>query len=280
MADKSSQLVLNALTRAAAAASGLPWHGNKAAPGLFPSNALGKQAAQRCRDEGHLCSLSPPVPSDAGSSAGPTLAVKVRPVLELCTITDKGLAYLLSQVSPRQVLEDMVRVLEQREGLVGQLVTLAQQARATFEGLKANVEKVLQQVRTNERPTAPVGGNGELKSLFHDFLQGPNGTYAGPPAPTPPADAPTKVEAALLAHLAHWASAAHVEDCPLPELYRQAQAVCPSASIGEFHDALRRMHDAETIYLHPWGGPLYDMPEPLYALVIGHGVTYYASLRS
>ena len=53
----------------------------------------------------------------------------------------------------------------------------------------------------------------------------------------------------------------------------------PGVTIGEFQDALRRLHDLGKIYLHPWTGPLYDIPEPSYALLVGHEIAYYASIR-
>jgi hypothetical protein len=42
---------------------------------------------------------------------------------------------------------------------------------------------------------------------------------------------------------------------------------------------LRLLYDAGRIYLHPWTGPLYAVPEPTFALLVGHNVAYYASLR-
>ena len=44
-------------------------------------------------------------------------------------------------------------------------------------------------------------------------------------------------------------------------------------------DGLRKLHQQEQIYLHPWTGPLYDLPEPALALLVGHEVAYYASRR-
>ena len=32
-------------------------------------------------------------------------------------------------------------------------------------------------------------------------------------------------------------------------------------------------------HLHPWTGPLYALPEPAFALLVGHEVAYYASIR-
>ena len=39
------------------------------------------------------------------------------------------------------------------------------------------------------------------------------------------------------------------------------------------------LHETSQVYLHPWTGPLYDIPEPPYALLVGHEVAYYASVR-
>ena len=66
----------------------------------------------------------------------------------------------------------------------------------------------------------------------------------------------------------------------MPELYRAASRDVAELTIGQFHDALRHLHAADAIYLHPWTGPLYDVPEPPYALLVGHEVAYYASRRA
>lgn len=69
-------------------------------------------------------------------------------------------------------------------------------------------------------------------------------------------------------------------DCPLPELFQRLARSQPALTIGAFHDGLRQLHHQERIYLHPWTGPLYTLPEPALALLIGHEVAYYASRRS
>jgi hypothetical protein len=244
VADKSSQLVLGALTRAAADALGVPLHGTKAAPGLFPATALGKQAAQRCCAEGYLAAVDPG-PAPAGRAAAPRL-----------TLTDKGRAYLLGQVSPRQVLEDFVRVLEAREAQAAGLLDAARQMQAHLEALRSAVGPVLAACRPAEAPPAPGGLNGLYQAFCHDRPAEPAGR--------------------ITAHLQAWAASNPLEDCPLPELYRAAAP----ASIGAFHDALRRLASAALVHLHPWTGPLYAIPEPAYALLVGHEVAYYASLRT
>jgi hypothetical protein len=68
-------------------------------------------------------------------------------------------------------------------------------------------------------------------------------------------------------------------DCPLPELFREVLAIAPTITVGQFHDGLRTLLEREQIYLHPWSGPLYGLPEPTLALLVGHEVAYYASVR-
>jgi hypothetical protein len=163
VADKSTQLVLTALTRAAAEGAAVPLHGSKTAPGLFPTTTQGKQAAQRCCDEGYLCAVEQG--PDASGTATPTRTKTTAP---LCSITDKGLSYLLGQVSPRQVLEDFVRVLESREAAVAGLLGLARQMQGSLEGLRSSVAPVLEAAKRLEVPARPAA-NGELNGLFHDF---------------------------------------------------------------------------------------------------------------
>jgi hypothetical protein len=268
VADKSSQIVLAALSQAAAHADGLPLHGSKAHPGLFPATALGKQAAQRCRDEGFLHPLAEGAPADSPPAGK-------KPGQEPWTLTDKGMAYLLNQVSPRHVLEDFVRALETRRAPISDLLVAARTMQATLESLKSNAEKVLHLFPTTGANGSPAGGS--LNALFTQFLK--ETRQATPADPAPSAEAPPPC-GDLLEPLARWQSTSGAaEDCPLPELFRQVQANTPSLSIGVFHDELRRLHDAGRIYLHPWTGPLYELPEPPYALLVGHEIAYYASLR-
>jgi hypothetical protein len=84
---------------------------------------------------------------------------------------------------------------------------------------------------------------------------------------------------ALEKFLENWQAANALEDCPLPELYRSARQAYPTLTIGQFHDSLRCLHQREQIFLHPWTGPLYEIPEPTVALLVGHEIAYYASTR-
>ena len=231
MADKLSQQITDALSRAAADPGGQPLFAGKAEAGLFPAAA--KAAAQKCLADGLLAVVRA---DDKGRTAR-----------ELYGLTDAGWDHLLAAVNPKQVLEDFVRVLEARQGEVGELLASTRRMADGLHGLREAVARVLPQV-THSRIAAPA-----------DRLPPPLGE-------------------SIRAGLAGWAgSAAAGEDCPLPDLYRR---LADAPSIGAFHDGLRELHAAGAVYLHPWTGPLYALPEPAYALLVGHGVAYYASLRS
>ena len=111
-----------------------------------------------------------------------------------------------------------------------------------------------------------------------------NGTHAmtatlcRPAAPA--VDTLDDLAGAVLAHLADWAaSAGAAQDCPLPDLYKSLSVREVPPTIGAFHDCLRALHAGRQVYLHPWTGPLYALPEPSCALLVGHEVAYYASAR-
>jgi hypothetical protein len=241
LADKSTSLILEALSRAVADPGGMPLHGNKKAPGLFAATATARQLAQRCKEEGLLRVV-------LGDGRGKNVG-------ERCALTEKGIDFLLSQLSPKQVLEDLVRTLQEQQTQVGELVATARQWQAGLEALTTYVEKVL---RESQRPKLANGTAGM------PALSG-NGSEAW--------------LAMVNTVLSQWHDIAAGTDCPLPELFRKARDANAPLTIGHFHDGLRQLHEQERIYLHPWTGPLYEIPEPAYALLLGHEVVYYASTR-
>jgi hypothetical protein len=179
MADKSLQLIIDALGRAASQPLGLPLIGGRNRAGLFSSSAIGKSAAKLAKDAGYLRVVR--------------TETNGRRASEVCAITEKGLAHLRCQAAAS------------------------------------------------------------------------NCSAAWKPC--------------ILSYLARWKASGALEDCPIPELYRQAVQFAHVLSVGQFHDGLRSLHEQEQIYLHPWTGPLYDLPEPQFALLVGHEVAYYVSLR-
>ena len=260
MADKITQQITDALTRAAAHPDGLPLYGGRSEAGLFPSTA--KPAAQKCLAE-ELVN---------------TIGTDPKGKRDLFALTDAGWEYLLAQVNPKQVLEDFVRVLEERQGEVGELLDTARRMADSLQGLKEAVARVLPTVSvTRIRQSVPISPRAEAEMLA------PSGGGEGSSrlnGTTALLDTPPRVDLApiILARLTDWLGAAG-EDCPLPELYRSLSLLDAPPSIGEFHDCLRKLHSDGTLYLHPWTGPLYALPEPAYALLAGHNIAYYASAR-
>jgi hypothetical protein len=59
-------------------------------------------------------------------------------------------------------------------------------------------------------------------------------------------------------------------DCPLPELFHAVRVKCPSLTLPEFHDGLRRLHDVRAVRLSPTD----EMSEPEYALPLGEQLVY------
>ncbi|HLW65838.1 MAG TPA: hypothetical protein VKS79_11000 [Gemmataceae bacterium] len=240
MASKSTRLMFDALARAVAEPAGLPLFNVKSASGLFPPSAAARQIAQRCKDEGLLRVLA--------------LETGGKQPREICAITDKGREWLLSQASPRQVLEDFVRVLEDRQKQIAELQTATRNLAASVESLQSTVQQI-------------------LPATIEAHHNGPNTSLAC----TATSAAGWTIEVSPM--LEQW-HANNAGDCPLPELYRNIKGARSDLSIGNFHDGLRLLHEQHQVYLHPWTGPLYQLPEPPYALLIGHFVAYYASLRN
>jgi hypothetical protein len=243
LADKSSRLIRDALSRAAAEPEGLALVAGKSATGLFPATSAARAAAERCKDEGYLRVVRK--------------EAKGKLISEICVLTDKGRQFLGRESNPREVLEDFVRVLEGRQADVGAVADSVRKMQQGLQGILAAVAQVLPRLAES-----PAERNGSV--------------HRNDQVAATPVDA---LAAEVKARLAEWHAAAGAsEDCPLPELYRRLEAA-GAPSIGQYHDCLRQLHDERLIYLHPWTGPLYALPEPAFALLVGHEIAYYASIR-
>jgi len=78
--------------------------------------------------------------------------------------------------------------------------------------------------------------------------------------------------------LKEWSDTGRAGDCQLYHLYQQLSCRCPEITPGTFHDALRDLRQKKLIELHPWTGPLYEIPKPELAMMAGHEIACYASL--
>lgn len=242
MADRPSQTILDALGRASLEPHGIPLLASRGEGGLFAATTANRALADRCREEGWLRLVRS--------------ETRGRVTSDICQITEKGMQHLVRETSPRHLLEDFLRVLESRQDEIDSLAGTLVRMQESLGGMRSVLAQVLPRLGS---PSAAPGPDGR---------------------PTPAARSRTDtLVAAVKSQLAEWhASAGASEDCPLPELYRRVGAVS-SPSVGEFHDILRLLHGDRQLWLHPWTGPLYELPEPALALLVGHEIAWYASLR-
>jgi hypothetical protein len=263
VADKLTRQITDALAKAAAHPDGLALYATKADPGLFPNTAAAKPAAQKCVAD-RLIHVA-------------RTETRGKAPRDLYALTEKGWDFLLAQVNPKQVLEDFVRVLEERRGEVGELLDTARRMAESLQGLRDAVSRVLPVV-SESRVKLPGESRSSGRGCAVAIAQ-TNGNCEPVPTAVAVLDAEPAADLApaLLARLADWSGPT---DCTLPELYRSLSLLDPAPTIGQFHDCLRRLRDEGAVALHSWTGPLYAMPEPACALLVGHGIAYYASLRS
>jgi hypothetical protein len=236
VADKSTQQLVEALTKAAADPGGMPLYGNKKTPGLFAGSTAARKLAERARNDGYLEVVQ-----------SRTIAKKTQ---EFCVLTDKGLAFLVGHASPREILDRLLLVLQSREAQIDELVRTARHWQQGLESLRTLIRTL----------SVKVSSNGFTNGT------GANGTAHAKPV------LPDEIVAAVR----EWQNAA-AADCPLPELCKRLQDKRAGLTIGVFHDALRQLYEERRLYLHPWTGPLYEIPEPAFALLAGHEIAYYAS---
>ncbi len=174
--------------------------------------------------------------------------IKGKTSSEICVITDRGLDLLTEQVDPFILLERLQHDLE----------TQGRSWRAALENLQHGKDRLTLLQQAVERVLERCPGHSNSGSAVDGF----------------------RLEPKILAKLRTWQREGTLGDFPLPDLFQSVADDVPTMKLGEFHDTLRRLHEDKSIYLHPWTGPLYQLPEPAFALLVGHEIAYYASLRS
>jgi DNA-binding MarR family transcriptional regulator len=155
-----------------------------------------------------------------------------------CTVTASGRAYLFELENPRLLLEDLLRATESEADTLLELRAACARQLELLERRTANIRSTLER------------------------LDGCCPTVAA------------AIEHALEAHL----RCASPGATSLADLFHSLTAEIGTVTIGQFHDCLRSLHRAGRIRLAPWTGPLYQLQEPQFGLLIGHEVLYYVDL--
>jgi hypothetical protein len=86
------------------------------------------------------------------------------------------------------------------------------------------------------------------------------------------------VEKHIFLVLKEWSDEGRIGDCQLNYIYQKTLSLCPGITPGAFHDGLRGLSQKKLVELHPWTGPLYEIPQPELAMMSGHEIACYASL--
>jgi len=171
--------------------------------------------------------------------------------VELAVPTREGVAWWLERASPRPVVEALLAAIKTNESRCAEWTAEAKNVQLQIQLLHETANHLLQRFPPGKVP---------------DLL----------PWDRTHEDLPNRI----VDRLKQWHDSGKLGDCPLPDLHRALTSSSPGLTIGQFHDALRTLHDRRAVWLHPWTGPLYELPEPSLSLLVGHEVAYYASLQA
>lgn len=251
--------------------------GKKPVPGLFPGTAKGKPFATLAIDLGLIRLEKRPIP-------------KSKKTLDIGVITEAGLTLLANLESPRAALEALLPAVESlgtpavapsldsiQAEIQKAITTLNSSLTSHFYNLQKSLETSLQP-QADKGPDAGV----VLTALQHavERVKTPVHQVAVPAQPAVVASPASAVDTGILekemAEFVRMHVAETTVGCQLDVVMKHVRQLLPDVTIGEFHDALRKLHDASTIRLGGWPKTIYELPEPELALFVSSKVMYYA----
>jgi hypothetical protein len=178
-------------------------------------------------------------------------------------VTPAGVAYLLERDPVQQILTAT------RDGVdrLGQLTEACQRTLVQVQQHQAQLRDVIQHAAARLQPPdvqqmlaaaqpAPASGDTAVRS--------------GGPGP---ADAELLGE--LLRFVQQQKRQASLRPVELPQLFRLARSRRPALTLGQFHDAVRRLAEARQIRLSPFTQAMYQLAEPECAMISGREIMYY-----
>jgi hypothetical protein len=245
MADKITEVLLEALRRAIAEPAEQRLFRSGKFPGLFTGRtSVYTEAASRALREGLLEVVR-------SESKGKVTTDWVRP-------SPRGVLYVHEHESPLRALQDLRDLLcVSREGIPVWLAEMRHDLQALVAKVSGEAERwshrleVLSQRADEALRRADAGTertNGAAVPWALDAL-----TY--------------------LDRRQTGGAAAH---CPLPELFAALRLQHDELSMTAFHDGLRRLADHRALQLYAFQGPSNELPQPEYALLDGATLLYYA----
>jgi len=251
---------VEALSRSLVDPTPRPLMGTRARPGIFLGSSQAVKAAAALSVENGWLALT-------GEKQG-----KGKTAKDLYRITPAGIEYALQHSEALTLLQEL---LGASDALREALRSIQGKLDEASQGLNAQ-NGVLGQLRERVSPpdlsavleaAAPVPGS--PTTVAHD-------TTISRQTDSPPDDATWL--AAAVDFLRDYRRRNPQQRCPLPELYRHVSR-SNSISIGRFHDGLRQLVREQRIALHPYTGPMYQLKDEQYALLLGQEIKFYADIK-
>ena len=159
--------------------------------------------------------------------------------------------------------------------MLSDLLDVADAQRSTLDGIRSELDVNSKRLdaqqtllqRLQDRVAPP-----DLSALFSgggSTIQGAAGA-----SPQPPAQASAEWLNKSVDFVRQYRQKNPLGSCPLPELFRGA-AEPAGISIGQFHDGVRQLVRERRLRLHPWTGPMYQLKDEQYALMLGQEIKFY-----
>lgn len=249
---------VEALSRSLVDPTPRPLMGTKARPGIFLGSSQAVKAAAALSVENGWV-------APTGEKQG-----KGKTAKDLYRITPTGIEYALQHSEALTLLREL---LGASDALREALRSIQGRLDEASQGLDAQ-NGVLAQLR--ERVSPP-----DLSAVLEAVapVSAPAPAVHGAPNPRQ-VDSPDDATylAATVDFLRDYRRRNPHQRCPLPELYRHVSQSTP-ISLGRFHDGLRQLVRDGRIALHPYTGPMYQLKDEQYALLLGQEIKFYADIK-
>jgi hypothetical protein len=248
MADKVTEIVLDALKLALAEPAEQRLYKSGKLPGLFPgrAGANGEAAALALRE---------------GLLEVVRTETKGKTVIEWVRVSPRGVEFLHNHESPLRALEELRSALQgAREGVPVWLAEMRRDLQNLGVKLAEDAQRWLHRLEALSQRVEEG-----LRRLEADSLQLPDGTEI------------ISWAKEALSYLDRRRAGAAGGPCPLPELFAALRAHHADLTVTVFHDGLRLLRKRHALRLLPFNGPPSELPEPEYALLDGAEVLYYVA---
>lgn len=206
---------------------------------------------------------------------------KKRKAVTKGVLTEAGIQKVLDRDSPKAQLEALAPLVERlgrSPPAADGGVIRTELERATATCVRA-VEDAVARMQQAVLDALPQSSGGAPVAPVLSAIRAAVDRVKAPERPPPAATAGDGGSTALdrdIQSFVRTTAARTTVGCQFDTLMGHLRTGRPRLSVGEFHDALRRLHDDRTIRLGGWPKSIQELPDPDLALFVSHKVMYYA----